>query len=784
MRLLGASLLLWTLAASAQNLDKFRPLDELWPTPNAYRTASGAPGPAYWQQQADYDIDAALDETSHRITGSERITYHNNSPDSLTYLWIQLDQNNFDPKSTRRLSDTVIKSDRFPSLVQGEIGIKSLETILNSGDFDGGFRITRVAGDDGPPLPHVMNETMMRVDLPQPLRSGQATGLIIEWNYLVTDSRTVGAMRSGREFFKKDGNWLYEIAQWYPRLAVYDDVNGWQIKHFVSSEFALEFGDFKVRITVPDDHIVAATGELINPGDVLTPAQVDRLAKARTADKPAYVVTPEEATANESHKPAGTKTWTFEAKNVRDFGWATSRKFIWDAQGHWTGDHCVMAMSFWPKEAEPLWSQYSTQSVLQTLDVYGRVAFPMPYPTMISVNGPVGGMEYPMITFNGARPEEDGTYGERTKYGLISVILHEVGHSWFPMIVNSDERQWTWMDEGINTFVQFLAEQAWQEKFPSTRGEPRKLLAYFRDKTAVPIMTDGDSILQLGNNAYAKPAVGLNMLRETLLGRDLFDYAFHEYANRWKFKRPQPADFFRTIEDASGADLAWFWRGWFYTSEPADIAITSVTQYSMDTGDPEQKAERDRKEKDAELPSVTQQRNKDLPKRVTAHPELLDFYNDYDEFKVSDEDREKFKKLVGELDDTQRTLLQSAKNFYVLDLANVGGLVMPVILQVTYNDGTTALFRYPAETWRYDNIHVQKLLLSDKKITQFELDPFQETGDIDTDNNAFPEKIRQKRFKVKLKPDEEKNPMQKAIEGEVGKPATQPEVVETPAAKP
>jgi len=780
-RLKIASVLVASLhSVFAQHADKFRQLDEVWPTPSPYRTASGAPGPAYWQQKVDYEIEASLDEATHTINGTERITYHNNSPDTLSYLWIQLDQNNFSPTSNRNLADTVVRSTRFPSLTSGEISIKQLESELLSPEFDGGFKVTRVANLDGAPLPHVINETVMRIDLPEPLRPGKSTRLAIDWNYVVTEDRVVGAMRSGREYFKKDENWIYEIAQWYPRLAVYDDVNGWQIKHFVSSEFALEFGDYRVKITVPDDHVVAATGELQNPEAVLTAAQRERLATARTADKPTYIITPEEATANESHEPSGTKTWVFEAANVRDFAWATSRKFIWDAQGHWDGDHCVMAMSFWPKEGEPLWSQYSTHSILQTLDVYGKVAFPMPYPTMISVNGPVGGMEYPMITFNGARPEDDGTYGPRTKYGLISVIIHEVGHNWFPMIVNTDERQWTWMDEGINTFVQFLAEQEWEDEYPSRRGEPRDLLDYFRDKTAVPIMTDGDSVTQLGNNAYAKPAVGLNVLRETVLGRDLFDYAFKEYATRWMFKRPQPADFFRTIEDASGSDLDWFWRGWFYSSDPTDIAIANVTHYAMDTGDPDQKAERDRAEENAVRDSVSRQRNADLPKRLDAHPELGDFYNEYDKFEVFDDDREKFKKLIEELDDRQRALLESAKNFYVVDLENRGGLVMPVILEVTYDDGTSEVLRYPAEIWRYDNAKVAKLLLSDKKIVSFEVDPFQETGDIDADNNAFPPRIKEKRFKVELKTEEEKNPMQKAIEREVGEPITEQKPEETP----
>jgi hypothetical protein len=771
------------LCASAQQEDKFRQLEEVWPTPNAYRIASGAPGPAYWQQQVDYDITATLDETSHTITGTERITYHNNSPDTLTYLWVQLDQNTFDPDSTRQLSETVVNSERFPSITSGEVSIQRLEYMLKGPEFAGGFHVTRVAGEDGAPLPHVVNGTMMRVDLTQALRTGQATHLEIDWNYVITEDRVSGAMRSGREYFKDDENWLYEIAQWYPRLAVYDDVNGWQIKHFISSEFALEFGNFNVSITVPEDHIVAATGELVNPEVVLTRAQRERLAAARTADTPAYVVTPEEAEANESHDPTGTKTWIFEARDVRDFAWATSRKFIWDAQGHWTGDHCVMAMSFWPKEGEPLWSQYSTHSVMQALDVYGKFAFPLPYPTMISVNGPVGGMEYPMITFNGARPEDDGTYGPRTKYGLISVIIHEVGHNWFPMIVNSDERQWTWMDEGINTFVQFLAEQEWEDDFRSRRGEPRDLLDFFRDPSARPIMTDGDTIAyQMGNNAYAKPAVGLNILRETVLGRELFDYAFKEYATRWMFKRPQPADFFRTMEDASGTDLDWFWRGWFYTSEPTDIAIATVTRYTMDTGDPDQKAERDRADEDEVRDSVSAQRNADLPKRVESHPALLDFYNEYDEHEVFEEDREKFQKLVDELDDRQRELLASAKNFYVVNLENRGGLVMPVIVEVTYDDGSTEMFRFPAEIWRHDHAKASRLMLSDRKIVQFELDPYQETGDIDEFNNAYPPKIREKRFKVKLKEDEEKNPMQKAIEREVEKPTTEtpPEEIPSP----
>ncbi len=758
----------FSVLAGAQHADKFRQLDEVLPTPNSYRTASGAPGHAYWQQKVDYEIDVALDEEKQWITGSERITYHNNSPDTLSYLWIQLDQNTFATDSPRNRAATMRPRRRNPTLGQGDVSFETIDRLLTAKEFEGGFRVTSVTGRGGETLEYVINETMMRVDLPVPLRRGQSTRLAIEWNYPVIDSRAVWG-RSGREYFEDDDNWIYEIAQWYPRLAVYSDVNGWQNKQFIGSgEFTLEFGDFRVSITVPDDHVVAATGELSNAREVLSDMQRERLEQARTADSPTYIVTPEEAEGNEASTPSGTKTWIFKADNVRDFAWASSRKFIWDAQGHELDGNFTMAMSFWPKEGEPLWSQYSTHSVMQALDVYGRMAFPMPYPVMISVNGPVGGMEYPMITFNGARPEDDGTYGKRTKYGLISVIIHEVGHSWFPMIVNSDERQWTWMDEGINTFVQFIAEQEWEDDYPSRRGEPRNLLRYFRDKDKTPIMTDSESVLQLGNNAYGKTAVTLNILRETILGRELFDRAFKEYANRWKFKRPEPADFFRTLEDASGTDLDWFWRGWYYTTEHTDLSIKGITRYTMDTGDPDIDRERDRAEKEEEPESVTRMRNADIEKRVEKHPELQDFYNEFDEFEVFDDDREKFEEMLEELTDREKELLEDEHNFYIVDLENLGGLVMPVILKVRYADDTWETFRYPAEIWRYDNVKVAKLIISDKEIVSLELDPYQETGDTDTDNNHFPRKIKEERFLVKPDEDDDKNPIQEAIDREIG----------------
>ncbi|MEM7264246.1 MAG: M1 family metallopeptidase, partial [Planctomycetota bacterium] len=498
--------------------DKFRQLDELLPDPSDYRTASGAPGHRYWQQQADYEIDVTIDDERQRLVGSETITYTNHSPDTLTYLWVQLEANIFAPHSDSNLTRTAPDFEEF--------SFRTLQRLLAAESFDGSMEVTRVADAQGQPLPHTINKTMMRIDLPKPLASGASTRFSIDWSYAINDAKVIRA-RTGYEYFKRDDNYLYELAHWFPRMAAYTDVNGWQNKQFLGSgEFTLEFGDYTVRITVPDDHVVASTGVLQNPDEILTATQRDRLEQARTAEKPMFIITPEEALANEKSKPTGTKTWIYHAKNVRDFAFATSRKFIWDAKLERVGPNDVWAMSYYPNEGEPLWSRYSTHSIIHTLQVYSRYAFDYPYPVAISVNGPIGGMEYPMICFNGPRPEEDGTYTKRTKYGLIGVIIHEVGHFYFPMIVNSDERQWTWMDEGVNTFVQFLAQEEWEEGYPSRRGEARDMVDYMTSDRQVPIMTNSESILQFGANAYGKPATALNVLRETVMGTSFTRYSY------------------------------------------------------------------------------------------------------------------------------------------------------------------------------------------------------------------------------------------------------------------
>lgn len=694
--------------------DKFRQLEEILPTPNTYRSAAGEPGPGYWQQRCDYVIDVRLDDAKQHLTGHELLTYHNDSPHTLRYVWLQLDANIYSPDSDANRLRNFAPSSR--------LSLDALERMQAHAAFDGGAKITRVVDSYGNKLNYSIVKTMMRVDLPQPLLPTESFRFEIDWNYQINDSK-VAPGRTGCEYFEKDKNYIYEIAQWFPRMVAYTDANGWQHKQFLGTgEFTLELGDYLVRITAPSDHIVAATGVLQNSGEVLTAEQRERLVQARTASRPQFIVTPEEAAENQKAADEGHKTWVFHAQNVRDFAWASSRKFIWDAQGHDVEGNSVMAMSYYPNEAEPLWSKYSTHAIVHTLNVYSRYTFAYPYPTAISVNGPVYGMEYPMICFNGPRPNEDGTYPERTKYGLISVVIHEVGHNYFPMIVNSDERQWTWMDEGINTFLQYLAECEWEDDYPSSRGEPAAITGYMASANQVPIMTNSESLLQFGNNAYAKPATALNILRETVLGRELFDFAFKEYARRWKFKRPMPADFFRTMEDASGVDLDWFWRGWFYSTEHCDIAIDTVQWAIPEDGDPDKQAERKQQDKRDRPKTLSDERNAELPKRVDQFNELKDFYNSYDPLESTPEARKAYQRALEKLTPDEREKLKQQGNYYTVSLENIGGLVMPVILRFEFEDGSQRTVRLPAEIWAKDNRSARTSIISEHKLKSVELD--------------------------------------------------------------
>ena len=750
----SALLLLVVISTNAQS-DKFSQLYDLLPTPNVYRTAAGAPGHQYYQQKADYKMKISIDDKTQKLTGSESITYTNYSPDQLEYLWVQLDQNVREQGSDRSLIQS-------KAIAKSKMSFNDIKRLHNS--FDGGFKVEKVYNIDGSDLGFVLNKTMMRINLEKPLKSGESFSFSIDWWYNINNRSEIGG-RSGYEYFEDEDNYIYTIAQFFPRMAVYNDVEGWQNKQFLGrGEFTLPFGDYDVDITVPSDHVVGASGEIQNVDAVLTSTQQDRFEEAKTADLPVMVVNLKEAKNAEKNKASTTKTWKFKAINVRDFAFASSRKFIWDAVGVKFGDRTVMAMSYYPKEGNPLWEQYSTKVVAHTIRSYSKYTFDYPYPVAISVHTDRIGMEYPMICFNGGRPEADGTYTERTKYGMISVIIHEVGHNFFPMIVNSDERQWTWMDEGLNTFVQYLTEVEWDREYPVRRGPAYKIVDYMKgDRDFIaPIMTNSESIYQFGNNAYGKPATALNILRETVMGRELFDYSFKTYCQRWMFKHPSPADFFRTMEDASAVDLDWFWRGWFYSTEHVNISIDNVQSYRVDTKDPSIEKPLN-KIKDAELDAfVGAYRNKEsIPQSlIEKDSELLDFYNKLDKYKVNNVDKEKYKKYTDSLDDQQKYYLNDKFNYYQVDLSNKGGLVMPVILNFVMTDGSEELVRIPAELWIRNEKLVSKLFFFEKEVAEVQLDPFLETADTDIYDNYWPRRIVQSKFELYKQKEKKKNLMQ------------------------
>lgn len=735
--------------------DKFKQMDDLLPTPNVYRTAAGAPGHRYYQQKADYKIKIELDDKNQTIRGEEVITYTNNSPDPLEYLWLQLDQNIYSKESHSK----VINVERMEDFK----GIRNLERKFF--EFDGGFKIEWIKSLNNEDISYAINQTMMRIDPKTPLRPGASMSFKIKWSYQINDRMKVGG-RSGYEYFEEEDNYLYTIAQFFPRMCVYDDVNGWQNKQFLGrGEFTLPFGDYEVEITVPADHVVAATGELQNASTVLTTEQRNRLKQAASSDKPVFIITEAEAREAEKQKVTTTKKWIFKAQNVRDFAFASSRKFIWDAMGVKQETKNVMAMSFYPKEGNPLWEMYSTRVTAHTLQVYSKHTFDYPYPVAISVHSHQIGMEYPMICFNGGRPEADGTYSDRTKYGMLGVIIHEVGHNYFPMIVNSDERQWSWMDEGLNTFLQYLTEQEWERDYPSRRGPAHMIANYMAgDKSMIsPIMTNSESIWQFGNNAYGKPATALNILRETIMGRELFDFAFKTYSRRWMFKHPTPADFFRTMEDASGVDLDWFWRGWFFTTEHVDIALESVKWFTLNTENPETEAawrrEQDKKQ-DVHI-GFTRNLSEVKQTQTEKYPELKDYYNTKDPYAVNRLDLEEYEELKKKMTKEQLELLTSGLNFYEIEFKNVGGLVMPIIIELTFADGSTELNYIPAEIWRLNSHKVTKVFITEKEVVKFRVDPFLETADTDLSNNAWPREVPESRFKMFQEKQSRENEMQR-----------------------
>jgi hypothetical protein len=744
--------------------DKFRQLDEILPTPNVYRSAAGEPGEKYWQQKVDYKIKVKLDEAKRRLDATQTIDYKNNSPYTLKYLWLQLEQNKYHADSIAEAGNSFGGiGRRGPATSAGgsgtpaKLSLGELRRQQFLADNELGYDVLTVKDENGKTLKSTVVGTNLRVDLKTPLKPGKSVTFKMAFGFNIVEEDAVSA-RAGYEHFPKDaregGNDIFLLAQWFPRLHAFTDYEGWHNKEFIGrGEFTLEFGDYEVDITVPADHIVSATGELDNPKDVLTSTQRKRLAKAESAKRPVFVVTPEEALENEKEGTTKKKTWKFEAKNVRDFAWASSRKFAWDAKGYKQGGKdrpFVMAMSFFPKEGGELWEKYSTEAIVHTMEVYSRYSFDYPYPTAQSVNGPVGGMEYPMITFNGPRTklQDDGTrtYTQAEKIFLIGVVIHEIGHIYFPMTVNSDERQWTWMDEGLNSFLDAIACREWDDTIP-WGVEPRYITDYMKGNVQVPIMTQSDSVLKLGPNAYSKPASALNILREVVLGRELFDFAFKEYAQRWKFKRPTPSDFFRTMEEASGVDLDWFWHGWFYTTDHVDISVDAVHKMELDSKNPDIDFPRFRDiENDKPMPRfVTQNKAEGKKSWVESNKDITDFYDENDRFTVTNKDRNSYNKFLKDLKPWEKRVFERAieenKNYYVIDFSNKGGLVMPIRLQLTYADGTVEDQYIPAEIWRRTPKAVKRLVVTDKELVSVVVDPTWETADVNNENNIYPRRI-------------------------------------------
>jgi hypothetical protein len=711
--------LLSPVMAFAQNWGaKFEQLGTALPTPNEYRTGSGEPGPAYWQQKADYKIALTLNDDNQSVSGSETVTYTNNSPSTLKYIWVQLDQN------VREQNNLGAQTSGFQQIQENTNELSTTRAASFAGDgFDGGFKLKSVTDVNGKPLTYLVNNTMMKITLPTPLKTGQSFSFKTAWSYNVNDRAQLGG-RSGYEYFKEDGNYVYTIAQFFPRMAVYDDVNGWQNKQFLGSgEFALPFGDYEVSITVPSDHIVAATGTLQNPDKVLTKDEMQRLEKAKKSfDAPVIITTQKEAEAKEKKKASTQSTWIYKAENVRDFAFASSRKFIWDVQAVKLANNTPLAMSYYPKEGNPLWEKESTKAVVNTLISYSDMSIDYPYPKAISVHAASIGMEYPMICFNFGRPRPDGTYDDFITTRMVSVIVHEVGHNFFPMIVNSDERQWAWMDEGLNSFLEYRTMHRFYEHLPYTSNSPAAIVGYMKGSKDFmrPIMTNPEQALQLGPEAYSKPSAALVILRETVMGPELFDAAFKEYSERWAFKHPKPADFFRTMEDASAVDLDWFWKGWFYGTDNVEVEVSDVKWFKI-------KGE-----------------GKQIEKTVTAAAGTLGteqtddnpFYGQPQEINLTDS------RVRGEYrsdipNEEIKTRL-AGKNLYQVTFKNEGGLVTPLLIEWTYKDGTKELEKIPAEIWRYSEKEVNHIFAKDKEVASMTFDPNKALADVNVENNVFP----------------------------------------------
>ena len=740
---------------------KFEQLGEMLPTPTEVRLASGAPGPDYWQQEANYRIKVELDEKNHRIQGSETIDYINHSPHTLNYIWVQLDQNAVSQDSKRQ------RSTQAPDLepdagVPAELEYEGFREFLYSQQFEGGYALTAVTDANGEPLTYTVVGTNMRIDLDQPMSTGDAFTFNIDWEFTIVDESL--DFRHGKRKLK-NGEYAYHLAQWYPRVCAYYDQQGWQVKQYIKQgEFALEFGDFEVEITVPADYIVAATGELTNAPDVLSSTMQNRLIDARTSDRVVDVVTAEEAEEKVGNKPRDTRTWKFSAENVRDYAFAASRAYQWDAKGVEVDGKTVMAMSVYPVEAAPLWRRYSTEAVAHTLRVYSNIVYPYPYPLAWSAWGPEGGMEYPMISFQTTRDiDEVETYPGSHRNYVISVIIHEVGHNWFPMVINNDERQWMWMDEGLNSYVDYragnLMDNVLQEQ--NLLGDRRTIRTMAGADDPI-IMVSADLQTSRGFQSYSKPALGLHLLRESIMGHELFDFAFKEYARRWAFKRPTPADFFRTMEDASGVDLDWFWKGWFYGNDHVDMEIEGVNVYRLDDGNPKTSKQLDKQDEELIPDTPYEQFLAEIETVADKHDHLQDWYYSYDKYEATEKEMQTYEKALNKLEDWQKDLLDFADMAYVISVRNKGGMVMPLVFDIEFKRGQPRRLEIPVEVWRYDDELVKVPFLSDREVVRVTLDKDNAFADADLDNNKFPQEFEEGRFKLKQRK-KQANPMRTGL---------------------
>ncbi len=750
--------------------DPFAQIDSLLPAPSEARLPSGAPGPAYWQQKVSYKLDLTIDEDARMLRGKEHVAYQNNSPHTLTYLWLALESNQAAPFSDGALAKTWKDN--------GEVTVDDFRRVLMAREFDGSTKILALKDAAGNDLAHTLNKGMLKVDLPKPLPAGGTFEFDLAWEYLINNTKLI-PVRSGYEVLD-DGTCIFGMAYCYPRLCAYTDYGGWRLKQPIRyGEFTLEFGDFEASITVPADHIVGATGALLNPGEVLTAERQSRLKEADSAKTPVVIVSKDEADAARKKPAKESRTWKFAATNVRDFAFATSRAFVWDAWGVKIDGRTVRCQSLYPREGMPLWDKYATQAVAHAVEVYSDVTgIPYPWPHATAVLGahPSGGMEYPMISFNSPRPEKDGSYTERTKWSVIRVIIHETGHNWFPMIVNSDERHWMWLDEGFNSFVQGFAERSWKEDPKITTAQPRFAVEYLLSPAHQPLMTLPDSLQNVSQNAYFKTSVGLTMLRETILGRPLFDAAFKEYCRRWAFKRAEPADFFRTMEDASGMDLDWFWRGWFFSTSTSDVEVVSVARRALHGGDPAKAGERNKAREAKQPSSITHERDlaAGVPRRIEKFPGLKDFYDDFDPHAPTDKQTDDFQKFLQRLTPEEKAALQFDQPVYEVKLKNHGQLPMPLILKLEFDDQSSDIRRYPAEIWRLANGELSVLVVAPRPIVAVTADPYNETADTNFTNNRFPRQIDQTDLRLTKPPEKIDNPLRDALEKERKAKAKQP----------